>query len=71
MKPQPARGRDVERLLFAYGFTLLRSKGSHRTYGYADKTVIVPWHTGDIASGTLRSIIKQAGLTVEEFNRNI
>jgi predicted RNA binding protein YcfA (HicA-like mRNA interferase family) len=29
--------------------------------------VTVPVHTGDLARGTLRSIIAQAGLTLAEF----
>jgi predicted RNA binding protein YcfA (HicA-like mRNA interferase family) len=31
--------------------------------------LIVPIHPGDLPKGTLRGIIRDAGLTVEEFNR--
>jgi predicted RNA binding protein YcfA (HicA-like mRNA interferase family) len=29
--------------------------------------VTIPVHTGDLARGTLRSIVAQAGLTIAEF----
>lgn len=53
------------------GFVFDRhAKGSHEIW-YNPKThrrTIVPNHPGkDIAKGTLRAIINQAGLTVEEF----
>ena len=34
---------------------------------WADKTVPIPGHTGAIPQGALRSIIRQAGWTVDEF----
>ncbi len=41
-----------------------RSKGSHIQLKHSTKTgkVTVPDHKGDIAPGTLNSILKQAGL---------
>ena len=52
------------------GFVHVRTKGSH--YGFQHRTdarllVIVPYHNRDLPRGTLRDIIKQAGLTVDEF----
>ncbi len=53
------------------GFVVERQKGSHlRMWREADKKiVIIPVHPGDIPKGTLRGIIRDAGLTVEEFFR--
>ena len=34
---------------------------------WAGRTVPIPGHTGAIPQGTLRSIIRQAGWTVDEF----
>ncbi|MCL5991220.1 MAG: type II toxin-antitoxin system HicA family toxin [Bacteroidetes bacterium] len=31
------------------------------------KKTVVPHHSGSISKGTLRAIIKQAGLSIEEF----
>jgi predicted RNA binding protein YcfA (HicA-like mRNA interferase family) len=37
--------------------------------GEPTRTVVVPCHSGrDLKPGTLRAIIRQADLTVEEFN---
>jgi len=62
--------RDVIRKLKKAGFVFDRqAKGSHEIY-YNPKTkrrVTVPNHPGDLPKGTLRAIIKQSGLTVEEF----
>ena len=53
------------------GFELVRVSGSHhmlRKTGTPVCKVSVPVHGAkDLPPGTVRSIIKQAGLTVEEF----
>lgn len=55
------------------GFVVDRIAGSHHVMtfpGDPTRTVTVPVKAGrDLKPGTLRSIIRQAGLTVEEFNR--
>jgi predicted RNA binding protein YcfA (HicA-like mRNA interferase family) len=40
----------------------VRQNGSHRTYRGPNGSVIVPCHNGDIARGTLRSIVRMAAL---------
>jgi len=57
--------RDVIRLLEADGWSLARTRGSHRQYKHPTKAglVTVPGAGGDdLAPGTLNSILKQAGL---------
>ena len=46
-----------------------RIRGSHHHYRYPNRpgTVTVAAHSGTIKRKTLTSIIKQAGMTVEEF----
>jgi predicted RNA binding protein YcfA (HicA-like mRNA interferase family) len=39
---------DAESALLAAGFEHLRSKGSHRIYGYGSLRVTVPFHGGAI-----------------------
>jgi predicted RNA binding protein YcfA (HicA-like mRNA interferase family) len=39
---------EAERMLFAAGFVLMRSKGSHRIYFRAGERVVVPFHRGKI-----------------------
>ena len=52
------------------GFVVVRIAGSHRILDHRDdpgRTLVVPVHAGrDMKPGTLRAIIKQAGLTVRE-----
>jgi len=49
------------------GFSFIRQKGSHKLYLKENLKVIIPWHNKDLKKGTLRHIIKQTGLTLEEF----
>jgi predicted RNA binding protein YcfA (HicA-like mRNA interferase family) len=60
----------VIRVLGKLGFKVIRQRGSHVVLKgfYKDKkrTVVVPRHK-EIAIGTLRGILFQAGLSVEEF----
>ncbi|PIP13390.1 MAG: hypothetical protein COX49_02240 [bacterium (Candidatus Stahlbacteria) CG23_combo_of_CG06-09_8_20_14_all_40_9] len=51
------------------GWSVARQKGSHvmlTKYGY-QWTLSIPQHS-ELGHGLLRKLIRQAGLTVEEFN---
>jgi predicted RNA binding protein YcfA (HicA-like mRNA interferase family) len=62
-----ASGSDVIRSLGKVGFGEVGQRGSHVKLRHADgRTVIVPLHR-ELAPGTLRSILRQAGLSVEEL----
>ena len=57
--------REAVRLLEVDGWYQVRTKGSHRQFKHPTKRgfVTVPGRPGDdLASGTLNSILKQAGL---------
>lgn len=63
-------GRAVVRALGKVGYALDRQRGSHmilRQQISPHRRVTVPDHE-EVAKGTLRAIIRQTGLTVEEFN---
>jgi predicted RNA binding protein YcfA (HicA-like mRNA interferase family) len=68
MKPLPFR--EVVRKLEAAGFGVVSQKGSHVKFSQVTpegtRTVIVPRHR-EVSSGTLRSILRQADLSVEDF----
>lgn len=49
------------------GFYVHHVSGSHYILKKDRLRVTVPYHNRDLKPGTLRSIIVQAGLTVEEF----
>lgn len=61
-------GRDCVSALLKLGFVLKRQHGSHiilrRDEPYAQ--VVVPDHR-ELDSGTLRSILRQANITTEDF----
>ena len=63
-------GGEVVKALGKIGYVLDRQRGSHmilRQQLPPHRRVTVPDHQ-EVAKGTLRAIIRQAGLTVEEFN---
>ncbi|MEH2044668.1 type II toxin-antitoxin system HicA family toxin [Nostoc sp.] len=40
--------KEAENLLLDAGFTLIRSKGSHRVYRLNDIRVVLPFHAGKV-----------------------
>ena len=64
-------GRDVCRILEAHEFHQVRRKGSHivmqRKTDDSTITIPIPDHK-ELARGTLRSIIRQSGLSRTLFN---
>jgi predicted RNA binding protein YcfA (HicA-like mRNA interferase family) len=62
--------REILKLIEDDGWYLSRQKGSHRQYKHPSKkglvTVAVHRLSDDIAIGTLRSILKQAQINLEE-----
>ena len=69
---RPVAYREVKRKLEAAGFVQVGQTGSHvkfaKTTSEGTLTATVPKHR-DVAAGTLRSILRQARLSPEEFSR--
>ena len=64
------KSKEVIRCLERAGYVRWRQSGSHLVlYRKLDnKTVTIPVHFGkDVPKGTLRAIIREAGMSVEEF----
>jgi predicted RNA binding protein YcfA (HicA-like mRNA interferase family) len=63
-------GRECVSVLVKLGFFLKRQHGSHLILRRQDPfcQVVVPDHR-ELDSGTFRAILRQAGLSVEEFSR--
>ena len=57
----------VIRALKRNGFAIHHTTGGHYILKKEWRRVSVPYHNKDLKPGTLASIIKQTGLTVEEF----
>ncbi len=63
-------GRELIKILEAFGFIQIRQKGSHivlkkKTIA-GERGTVVPDHK-ELAEGTLRGILKQAGITPDDF----
>ena len=71
MPLRPLPYRELRRRPEAYGFSEVGQTGSHVKFvGHSDQgtyTTIVPRH-GEVAVGTIRSILRQAGIMAEEFD---
>lgn len=65
-------GREVVRIFEGLGWEAVRQTGSHIILVKAGESVTlsVPDHR-EVARGTLRSLIRTAGLTVQEFTSAI
>jgi len=63
------RPQELIRALEKTGFEFVRQTGSHRTFENAitDRMVTVPVHPRELPRWLLKKIIKDAGLTEEEF----
>ena len=65
--PELPSSKAIIAVLLAHGFEKVSQKGSHYKYCKGNRIVIVPSPKKEIPIGTLQSIIKQAGLTREDF----
>ncbi len=74
MKAPVVSGKEVIKYLSKCGFEIVGRKGSHvRLKKVAEPRnliAIVPDHK-ELAQGTLRSILRQAGITFEEFVKSV
>ncbi len=62
-------GAGVVKALLNEGFHEVRQRGSHvKLRNGEGRTVIVPLHR-ERATGTLRSILRQAGLSIDDFTK--
>ncbi len=59
-------GSEAVKVFIRLGFHEARQKGSHVVMRKDDKGCVVPLHK-NLAVGTLRSAIRQAGISVDEF----
>jgi predicted RNA binding protein YcfA (HicA-like mRNA interferase family) len=67
-------GAEAIRALQRLGFVVARQRGSHvvlkRSSADGVSGCVVPLHR-ELAIGTLRGILKQAGVAVEDFQANL
>ena len=64
------RYREVARRLRRFGYRFDRpGPGSHEVWRHVEtgRKVTVPRHSGDMAEGTLRAVLREAGIEVQDF----
>jgi len=59
-------GDEALKALQRMGFAFLRQRGSHAILRRGSQGCVVPMHR-EINQGTLRGVLKQAGVSEEEF----
>ena len=62
--------RQVARRLRSFGYVFDRhGPGSHELWRHPDtrRKVTIPRHPGDMPEGTLRAVLREAGIGVDEF----
>jgi predicted RNA binding protein YcfA (HicA-like mRNA interferase family) len=64
--PRDVNGVEAVRALKRLGFVQIRQTGSHLILRKDCRTVVVPQHK-PLKPGTLKGVIEQAGVTLEEF----
>ena len=58
---------QIIKILLKSGFQFVSQRGSHQKYQKVGFTVIVPSPRKEIPIGTFRSIVRQAGLSINDF----
>jgi len=73
MSLKPQSSKKIIKALSKLGFKIVRKRGSHVVLKHSDgRLTVVPVHGGEeIGTGLLNKIIKDTGLTKEEFVRLI
>ncbi len=63
VKPQ-----KIEKILSKLGFVCRSGKGSHIVFKHSDgRRTVVPVHNQPVRTGTLRAILKQIDLPINDF----
>jgi predicted RNA binding protein YcfA (HicA-like mRNA interferase family) len=59
-------GKECRKALARLGFEEIRQRGSHLVMRRGESGCVVPMHD-EIKTGTLAGVLKQAGVSAEEF----
>jgi predicted RNA binding protein YcfA (HicA-like mRNA interferase family) len=64
--PRDISGTAAVRALERLGFSVIRQAGSHVRLAHGNRRVTVPMHR-NLVVGTLQSILRQAGVSPDDF----
>ena len=62
------KSKEVIAKIEKFGFYFVSQKGSHKKYTDGKRVVVIPDHD-ESAKGTLKSVLIQAGIDLEDFIR--
>ena len=65
--PRDISGAEALRALERLGFSVIRQTGSHVRLAQGDRRVTVPMHRS-LVVGALQSILRQAGVSLDDFH---
>jgi len=63
----PVSGREMVKVFSRIGFSVIRQRGSHIVMSRGEEILVIPDHDV-VANGTERDLIRDAGISVTEFN---
>ncbi|HWQ99816.1 MAG TPA: type II toxin-antitoxin system HicA family toxin [Candidatus Methylomirabilis sp.] len=68
----PLQSREIIQRLQRLGFVFKRQRGSHVVLKHpvTGRRVTVPEHNSDLPKGTVKGILRQANILVDEFLRD-
>jgi predicted RNA binding protein YcfA (HicA-like mRNA interferase family) len=70
--PERYSSKQIIHVLESLGFFFRSQSGSHGKYkNTSGKSVIVPMHKKEIPAGTFKSILNQAGITLNQFKEKV
>ncbi len=70
--PRLYSSKEIEKILIDTGFEFKSQKGSHAKFkNRSGKIVILPMNKKEIPIGTFRSILRQADISLKEFENKI
>ena len=70
--PKLYSSKEIVKVIQSLDFLFKSQKGSHAKYKHSDgRIVILPMNKKEIPLGTFRSILKQASLTLQDFEKII
>jgi len=61
--------RKILKILYKVGFIEVRSRGSHLQLKKGNLLVTIPMHNKDLKPETLKSILRQARISIEEIKK--
>lgn len=67
----PAKAKEIEKVAQKLGFRKVRQKGSHARWKHPDgRATTIPIHgKAEIGGGLFKEILRQLGITEDNFNQ--